>query len=74
MNLPSDWLAGVGTGLGVGAGMALVSHAGGAVIGAVGVVVLAYVIENNRRGDDESDDRTALTDGGVTRQATTEPP
>ena len=74
MNLPSDWLAGVGTGLGVGAGMALVSHAGGAVIGAVGVVVLAYVIGNNRRGDDKSGGsggRTALTDGGVTRQATT---
>jgi len=70
MNVPSDWLAGVGTGLGVGAGMALVSHAGGAVIGALGIVVLAYVIGNNRRGDDESDDRTALTDGGVTRQAT----
>ena len=70
MNVPSDWLAGVGTGLGVGAGMALVSHAGGAVIGAVGVAVLAYVIGNNRRGDDESDDRTALTDGGVTRQTT----
>jgi len=70
MNIPSDWLAGVGTGLGVGAGMALVSHAGGAVIGALGIVVLAYVIGNNRRGDDESDDRTALTDGGVTRQAT----
>ena len=70
MNVPSDWLAGIGTGLGVGAGMALVSHAGGAVIGALGIVVLAYVIGNNRRGDDESDDRTALTDGGVTRQAT----
>ena len=70
MNIPSDWLAGVGTGLGVGAGMALVSHAGGAVIGALGIVVLAYVIGNNRRGDDESDDRTALTDGGVARQAT----
>ena len=70
MNVPSDWLAGVGTGLGVGAGMALVSHAGGAVLGAVGVAVLAYVIGNNRRGDDESDDRTALTDGGVTRQTT----
>ena len=70
MNLPSDWLAGVGTGLGVGAGMALVSHAGGAVLGAVGVAVLAYVIGNNRRGDDESDGRTALTDGGVKRQAT----
>ena len=70
MNVPSDWLAGVGTGLGVGAGMALVSHAGGAVLGAVGVAVLAYVIGNNRRDDDESDDRTALTDGGVTRQAT----
>ena len=73
MNVPSDWLAGVGTGLGVGAGMALVSHAGGAVIGALGIVVLAYVIGNNRRGNDESDesdDRTALTDGGVTRQAT----
>jgi len=70
MNVPSDWLAGVGTGLGVGAGMALVSHAGGAVIGALGIVVLAYVIGNNRRGDDESDDRTALTDGGVARQAT----
>ena len=67
MNVPSDWLAGVG------AGMALVSHAGGAVIGAVGVAVLAYVIGNKRRGDDESDDsggRTALTDSGVTRQAT----
>ena len=64
MNLPSDWLAGVG------AGMALVSHAGGAVIGAVGVAVLAYVIGNKRRGDDESDDRTVLTDGGVTRQTT----
>jgi hypothetical protein len=50
--------------------MALVSHAGGAVLGAVGVAVLAYVIGNNRRDDDESDDRTALTDGGVTRQAT----
>jgi hypothetical protein len=70
MNVPSDWLAGVGTGLGVGAGMALVSHAGGAVLGAVGVAVLAYVIGNNRRGDDESDDRTVLTDGGVTRQTT----
>mgnify|MGYP006866531588 FL=1 len=70
MNVPSDWLAGVGTGLGVGAGMALVSHAGGAVLGAVGVAVLAYVIGNNRRGDGESDDRTALTDGGVTRQTT----
>ena len=69
MNIPSDWLAGVGTGLGVGAGMALVSHGGGAVIGALGIVVLAYVIGNNRRGD-ESDDRTALTDGGVARQAT----
>ena len=70
MNGPSEWLAGVGTGMGVGAGMALVSHAGGAVIGAVGVAVLAYVIGNNRRGDGESDDRTALTDGGVTRQTT----
>jgi hypothetical protein len=50
--------------------MALVSHAGGAVLGAVGVAVLAYVIGNNRRGDDESDDRTVLTDGGVTRQTT----
>jgi hypothetical protein len=40
--------------------MALVSHAGGAVIGAVGVVVLANVIENTRRGDDTRDDRTVL--------------
>jgi hypothetical protein len=50
--------------------MALVSHAGGAVIGAVGVVVLANVIENTWRGDDTRDDRTALTYGGVTRQVT----
>ena len=70
MNVPSDWLGGGGTGLGVGAGMALVSHAGGAVLGAVGVVMLAYGIGNNWRDDDESDDRTVLTYGGVTRQAT----
>ena len=70
MNVPSDWLAGVGTGLGVGAGMALVSHAGGAVLAAVGVAVLASATGNSRRADNESDDRTALTYGGVTRQTT----